>query len=183
MRKGNQFIAYKVFYATQQTAWTFLYDFLFEQRKLFWYAFHDQTCRYRGCEPLVLACPGCSASLECPPIFNSICSSISQKPTDSQAERPAIEFWHKLTCPKCPEEAAVGKLSPALLANQVKIFYCTPSPVKKLRNRHTLDYTTPLLRNVGMSFFIYLTLAGEEASWEVCFNILQRTNVGMHFLP
>nr|GMD49750.1 DNA polymerase alpha catalytic subunit [Ipomoea batatas] len=80
----------------------------------------DDEERYRGCEPLILACPGCSASLECLSIFNSICSSISQKPTDSQAERPAIEFWHKLTCPKCPEEAAVGKLSPALLANQVK---------------------------------------------------------------
>ncbi|CAH9145538.1 unnamed protein product [Cuscuta epithymum] len=76
--------------------------------------------RYQGCEPLVLMCPGCSASIECPSIFNSICSSISQKPADLQSEKPAVEFWHKLQCPKCPEESGTGKLSPSLLANQVK---------------------------------------------------------------
>ncbi|RAL40757.1 hypothetical protein DM860_008455 [Cuscuta australis] len=80
----------------------------------------DDVERYRGCEPLIMVCPDCSTSLECPPIFNSVCSSISQKPTDLQAERPSIEFWHKLQCPKCPKEPGAGKLQPSCLANQVK---------------------------------------------------------------
>ncbi|KAL3525683.1 hypothetical protein ACH5RR_014055 [Cinchona calisaya] len=77
----------------------------------------DDKERYRGCEPLVLSCPSCSTSFDCPPLFSSICSSISQKPADSQAPG---NFWLKLHCPTCSEEGDQGRISPALIANQVK---------------------------------------------------------------
>lgn len=73
-------------------------------------------CRYRGCEPLVLSCPSCLCSFNCPPLISSICSIIRHKPTDLDL---GSNFWLKLSCPKCPEDGDKGRMSPALLANQV----------------------------------------------------------------
>ncbi|XP_024931872.2 DNA polymerase alpha catalytic subunit isoform X1 [Ziziphus jujuba] len=80
----------------------------------------DDEERYNGCEPLVLSCPSCSSTFDCPVIFSSICKSINEKPTSSQADESSCNFWHGLRCPKCPEGGDVGKLSPAMIANQVK---------------------------------------------------------------
>ncbi|CAI9754278.1 unnamed protein product [Fraxinus pennsylvanica] len=81
-------------------------------------ALNDEE-RYRGCEPLILSCPSCSSTFNCPPIFSSICALIAQKPADAQAGS-ASNFWLKLRCPKCPEEGDGGRMSPPLIANQVK---------------------------------------------------------------
>ncbi|CAA2966660.1 DNA polymerase alpha catalytic subunit [Olea europaea subsp. europaea] len=81
-------------------------------------ALNDEE-RYRGCEPLILSCPSCSSTFNCPPIFSSICALITQKPADTQAGS-ACNFWLKLHCPKCPEEGDGGRMSPSLIANQVK---------------------------------------------------------------
>ncbi|KAL8477076.1 hypothetical protein ACS0TY_029401 [Phlomoides rotata] len=81
-------------------------------------ALHDEE-RYRGCEPLVLSCPSCSGTFECSPILNSICTLINTKPEDMQAGS-TNDFWHKLRCPKCPDEGDKGIISPAIIANQVK---------------------------------------------------------------
>ncbi|GMY11780.1 DNA polymerase alpha catalytic subunit [Fagus crenata] len=80
----------------------------------------DDEERYRGCEPLILSCPSCSGTFDCPAVFSSICMSISDKPTKPQVEDSACNFWQRLCCPKCPEEGTVGRISPALIANQVK---------------------------------------------------------------
>ncbi|XP_027078338.2 DNA polymerase alpha catalytic subunit [Coffea arabica] len=77
----------------------------------------DDEERYRGCEPLVLSCPSCSSSFDCPPLFSSLCSLISQKPADSQAPG---NFWLKLRCQLCSVEGDQGRISPAMIANQVK---------------------------------------------------------------
>ncbi|XP_054824492.1 DNA polymerase alpha catalytic subunit isoform X2 [Prosopis cineraria] len=74
--------------------------------------------RYKGCEPLVLSCPSCSGTFDCPSIFKSICES--EKPTSSGMEESSYNFWRKLRCPKCPEEDGVARISPAMIANQVK---------------------------------------------------------------
>ncbi|XP_075654619.1 DNA polymerase alpha catalytic subunit [Castanea sativa] len=80
----------------------------------------DDEERYRGCEPLILSCPSCSGTFDCPAVFSSICMSISDKPAKPQVEDPPCNFWQRLRCPKCPEEGTVGRISPALIANQVK---------------------------------------------------------------
>ncbi|XP_008241474.1 PREDICTED: DNA polymerase alpha catalytic subunit [Prunus mume] len=80
----------------------------------------DDEERYQGCEPLILACPSCSGTFDCPIILNSISKSITGKSTRPQAEESTIDFWHQLRCPKCPGEGDVGRLSPAMIANQVK---------------------------------------------------------------
>ncbi|CAL0331796.1 unnamed protein product [Lupinus luteus] len=80
----------------------------------------DDEERYRGCEPLVLSCPSCSGTFDCPPVFKSICLLGSGKPTNPGMEDSNYNFWHKLQCSKCPEEGGAGRISPAMLANQVK---------------------------------------------------------------
>ncbi|XP_047315516.1 DNA polymerase alpha catalytic subunit [Impatiens glandulifera] len=82
----------------------------------------DDDDRYRDCEPLVLSCPSCSGSFECPTIFSSVCSIIKQQElTDPKTEEePSNSFWHKLRCTKCPGEGDMGIISPASIANQVK---------------------------------------------------------------
>ncbi|KAH6838068.1 DNA-directed DNA polymerase [Perilla frutescens var. hirtella] len=79
----------------------------------------DDEERYRGCEPLVLSCPSCSGTFGCSPILTSVCTLINTKPADVQTGS-TNDFWHKLRCPKCPEEGDVGRISPAVIANQVK---------------------------------------------------------------
>ncbi|KAM5577509.1 DNA polymerase alpha catalytic subunit [Rosa sericea] len=80
----------------------------------------DDEERYRDCESLILACPSCSGTFDCPAIFNSIAKSINEKPTRPQGEESSSDFWCRLRCPKCPEEGDVGRLSPVMIANQVK---------------------------------------------------------------
>ncbi|XP_062101961.1 DNA polymerase alpha catalytic subunit [Humulus lupulus] len=80
----------------------------------------DDEERYRGCEPLSMSCPSCSGSFECPAIFNSICKSVKENLTRPQEEESTSNFWQRLCCPKCPGEGDAGKLSPAMIANQVK---------------------------------------------------------------
>ncbi|XP_061341474.1 DNA polymerase alpha catalytic subunit [Gastrolobium bilobum] len=79
----------------------------------------DDEERYRGCEPLVLSCPSCSGTFDCPPVFKSICLLGSEKPTSLGTEESDYIFWRKLCCPKCPEDSG-GRICPAMIANQVK---------------------------------------------------------------
>ncbi|KAK9713540.1 hypothetical protein RND81_06G034100 [Saponaria officinalis] len=81
----------------------------------------DDEERYQGCEPLSLSCPTCSSSYDCPSIFSSLCKTIKDKPNEAaQPEEPTSDFWQRLRCPKCPEEGDVGRISPVMIANQVK---------------------------------------------------------------
>ncbi|KAJ7952842.1 DNA polymerase [Quillaja saponaria] len=72
--------------------------------------------RYRGCEPLIFSCPSCSGAFDCPAVFSSLRTLIIEK----HVEESVINFWQKLRCPKCPQEGDVGRMSPAMIANQVK---------------------------------------------------------------
>uniref|UniRef100_A0A803KXY4 DNA polymerase n=1 Tax=Chenopodium quinoa TaxID=63459 RepID=A0A803KXY4_CHEQI len=80
----------------------------------------DDEDRYQDCEPLILSCPSCSGSFDCPSIFSSLCKSVAEKPNEAQPEKSTSKFCHRLRCPKCPEEGDVGQISPAMIANQVK---------------------------------------------------------------
>ncbi|KOM56825.1 hypothetical protein LR48_Vigan10g271700 [Vigna angularis] len=74
--------------------------------------------RYRGCEPLVLSCPSCSGTFDCPPVSKYICCLLESGMTTSvSTEESDFNFWRKLCCPKCSEDI---KISPAMIANQVK---------------------------------------------------------------
>ncbi|KAG2265183.1 hypothetical protein Bca52824_072262, partial [Brassica carinata] len=73
--------------------------------------------RYKSCEPLALACPNCSAAFNCPSITSSVYASISKK---SETEESDSTFWLKLQCPKCEPEGSTGRISPAMISNQVK---------------------------------------------------------------
>ncbi|CAJ2659295.1 unnamed protein product [Trifolium pratense] len=79
----------------------------------------DDEERYWGCESLVLSCPSCSGTFDCPPVFKSICMLGNEKPTSLGAEESDYNFCRKLCCPKCFENG-VGRISPAMIANQVK---------------------------------------------------------------
>ncbi|KAJ8764232.1 hypothetical protein K2173_005972 [Erythroxylum novogranatense] len=83
------------------------------------FAINDDE-RYRSCEPLVLTCPSCSSTFECPAVFNSISSLLDGKSIDASGDQSKFNFWHRMRCPKCPEEADLGRMSPAMIANQVK---------------------------------------------------------------
>lgn len=72
--------------------------------------------RYHGCEPLILSCPSCSSTFDCPTVYSSVDKTNNGKPE----EEPANSFWNKLHCPKCPEEGDVGRMSSSMIANQVK---------------------------------------------------------------
>nr|KYP66832.1 DNA polymerase alpha catalytic subunit [Cajanus cajan] len=78
----------------------------------------DDEERYRRCEPLILTCPSCFGTFDCPPVFKSICCLLgSEKPAGVISEESDYNFWRKLCCPKCPEDV---KISPAMISNQVK---------------------------------------------------------------
>lgn len=83
------------------------------------FVFLELNCRYQSCEPLILSCPSCSGTFHCPPVFSSICTSILEKSKNPQIEESISNFWHRLCCPKCPEEGDLGRISPATMANQV----------------------------------------------------------------
>ncbi|KAF5736157.1 putative DNA polymerase alpha catalytic subunit [Tripterygium wilfordii] len=76
--------------------------------------------RYQDCEPLILSCPSCFVTFNCPAVFTYLCMSISEKPTKPQIDESTYNFWRVLRCPKCPEEGDMGRMSPAMIANQVK---------------------------------------------------------------
>ncbi|CAA0840971.1 DNA polymerase alpha catalytic subunit [Striga hermonthica] len=103
----------------------------------------DDEERYRGCSPLVLSCPSCSGTFECSPIFSSVYALINTKPTDKQ---PANNFWHNLRCPNCPAEKDGGRISPAIIANQVKRqaegFMATYYKGVMMCDDETCNYTT-----------------------------------------
>ncbi|CAK7337695.1 unnamed protein product [Dovyalis caffra] len=80
----------------------------------------DDDERYRSCEPLILSCPSCSGTFDCPAVFSSVCTSILEKSKTPQIEESTSNFWRRLRCPKCPEEGDLGRISPAMMANQVK---------------------------------------------------------------
>ncbi|XVF61189.1 hypothetical protein PTKIN_Ptkin08bG0110100 [Pterospermum kingtungense] len=79
----------------------------------------DDKERYQGCEPLTLSCPSCSGTFDCPAVFSSICM-IGEKGAKMQQEESTCNFWRKLRCPKCPQEGDMGRMSPGMIANQVK---------------------------------------------------------------
>nr|XP_043631104.1 DNA polymerase alpha catalytic subunit [Erigeron canadensis] len=74
----------------------------------------DDEERYRGCEPLILSCPGCSGTFDCPSVLSYIRTVILEKSTDLDPSSNN-SFWHKLCCPKCQVE-----VPPVSIANQVK---------------------------------------------------------------
>ncbi|KAI4314977.1 hypothetical protein L6164_027831 [Bauhinia variegata] len=80
----------------------------------------DDEERYRGCEPLVLSCPSCSGTFECPSVFESLCLLGSEKQTNLDIKESNHNFWRKLRCPKCSDENDASRISPAMIANQVK---------------------------------------------------------------
>ncbi|KAL2520250.1 DNA polymerase alpha catalytic subunit [Forsythia ovata] len=126
-------------------------------------ALNDEE-RYRGCEPLILSCPSCSSTFNCPPIFSSICALIAKKPAETQAGS-ASDFWLKLRCPKCPEEGDGGRMSPSLIANQVKRqaerFMSTYYQGLMMCDDETCNYTTRSLN---------LRLLGDSNRGTVCPN-------------
>ncbi|XP_020880937.1 DNA polymerase alpha catalytic subunit [Arabidopsis lyrata subsp. lyrata] len=76
--------------------------------------------RYKSCEPLALTCPSCSTAFNCPSITSSVCASINKRPATPETEESDSTFWLKLHCPKCQQEDSTGRISPAMIANQVK---------------------------------------------------------------
>ncbi|XP_074303278.1 DNA polymerase alpha catalytic subunit-like isoform X1 [Silene latifolia] len=72
--------------------------------------------RYHGCQPLTLSCPSCSSTFDCPSIFSSLRKLTIEKPN----EESDSNIWQRLRCPKCPEEGDVGRISPMMIANQIK---------------------------------------------------------------
>ncbi|KAM7251032.1 hypothetical protein ACFE04_022915 [Oxalis oulophora] len=80
----------------------------------------DDEERYKGCDPLTLSCPSCSSTIDCQAVFSSVCKSINEKSTKPESEECSSSFWYKMRCPRCPEDGNAGKLSRAIIANQVK---------------------------------------------------------------
>ncbi|XP_058109892.1 DNA polymerase alpha catalytic subunit [Magnolia sinica] len=81
----------------------------------------DDDERYQGCEPLWLSCPSCSSTFECSAVSSLVLNSSNENPTDSQAEKePSSSFWCRMRCPRCPDEGDGNRISPVMIANQVK---------------------------------------------------------------
>ncbi|KAK3162584.1 hypothetical protein QOZ80_1BG0091200 [Eleusine coracana subsp. coracana] len=81
----------------------------------------DEDERYRGCEPLHLSCPSCSSTFDCPPVSSLITSSSSANTSDPNEGKDATaNFWHCMRCPRCPENVDDSRISPHVLANQMK---------------------------------------------------------------
>ncbi|KAL6007618.1 hypothetical protein ACLOJK_033117 [Asimina triloba] len=81
----------------------------------------DDDERYRGCEPLWLSCPSCSGTIECPAVSSFLVNSSENQNSDSPAEKESTNhFWRRLCCPRCPDEGDGNRISPLMMANQVK---------------------------------------------------------------
>ncbi|XP_020584003.1 LOW QUALITY PROTEIN: DNA polymerase alpha catalytic subunit [Phalaenopsis equestris] len=77
--------------------------------------------RYHGCKPLRLSCPSCSSSFDCPPVSSFFSSRSNESTSDSQAElKSDVNFWHRMRCSRCPDDVDGCKITPAMIANQVK---------------------------------------------------------------
>ncbi|CAN1764594.1 DNA polymerase alpha catalytic subunit, partial [Linum perenne] len=79
----------------------------------------SSNVRYQSCEPLTLSCPSCSNTFDCPAIFPSIYKCSDGTATEAQPEESTSNFWRTMRCPKCPEDGNLGRISPAMIANQV----------------------------------------------------------------
>ncbi|XP_010912024.2 DNA polymerase alpha catalytic subunit [Elaeis guineensis] len=81
----------------------------------------DDDERYRGCEPLQLSCPSCSSTFECPPVSSLLSTSSSRNSLELQVEKETdCNFWRRMHCTRCPDDVDGSRISPAMLANQVK---------------------------------------------------------------
>ncbi|KAG8054614.1 hypothetical protein GUJ93_ZPchr0001g30249 [Zizania palustris] len=80
----------------------------------------DEDERYCGCEPLRLSCPSCSTTFECPPISSLIASYSTGSVSDPNEGHATVNFWHRMRCPRCPDDIDECRVSPAVLANQMK---------------------------------------------------------------
>ncbi|KAF8717128.1 hypothetical protein HU200_026243 [Digitaria exilis] len=81
----------------------------------------DEDERYRGCEPLRLSCPSCSGTFDCPPVSSLIASASATSVSDSDEGKDATtNFWRRMRCPRCPDNIDDSRISPPVLANQMK---------------------------------------------------------------
>ncbi|OAY65117.1 DNA polymerase alpha catalytic subunit [Ananas comosus] len=80
----------------------------------------DDDERYKGCEPLRLSCPSCSSTFNCPPVSSLLSASSNKSQSDSQTEEPSHNFWQRMRCPRCPDDIDGSRVSPVMLANQIK---------------------------------------------------------------
>ncbi|KAK8938032.1 DNA polymerase alpha catalytic subunit [Platanthera guangdongensis] len=81
----------------------------------------DEDDRFNGCEPLWLSCPSCSSSFECPPVSTLFSSRNNENISGLQAEYASdVNFWNRMRCPRCPDDVDSCKITPAIIANQVK---------------------------------------------------------------
>uniref|UniRef100_A0A0E0JRI1 DNA polymerase n=1 Tax=Oryza punctata TaxID=4537 RepID=A0A0E0JRI1_ORYPU len=81
----------------------------------------DEDERYRGCEPLRLSCPSCSTTFDCPPVSSLIIGSSSGNVSNpNEGNDATINFWRRMRCPRCPDDTDESRVSPAVLANQMK---------------------------------------------------------------
>ncbi|KAF8689614.1 hypothetical protein HU200_041727 [Digitaria exilis] len=81
----------------------------------------DEDERYRGCEPLLLSCPSCSGTFDCPPVSSLIASASATSVSDSDEGKDATtNFWRRVRCPRCPDNIDDSRISPPVLANQMK---------------------------------------------------------------
>ncbi|XP_052167722.1 DNA polymerase alpha catalytic subunit [Oryza glaberrima] len=81
----------------------------------------DEDERYRGCEPLRLSCPSCSTTFDCPPVSSLIIGSSSGNVSNpNEGNDASINFWRRMRCPRCPDDTDESRVSPAVLANQMK---------------------------------------------------------------
>ncbi|XP_072964180.1 DNA polymerase alpha catalytic subunit [Typha angustifolia] len=81
----------------------------------------DEDQRYHGCEPLRLSCPCCSSTFECPPVSSllSMSSNVSQ-PDSETGKECNRNFWCRMRCLRCSDDVDGCRISPAMLANQIK---------------------------------------------------------------
>lgn len=83
----------------------------------------DDDDRYQGCQPLILPCPSCSGTFDCPSIFSFLCKLVTEKPNEAQPEESSSNILHRLRCRECLEsqdKGDVGRISPVMIVNQVK---------------------------------------------------------------
>ncbi|KAL6840254.1 hypothetical protein ACP4OV_030064 [Aristida adscensionis] len=81
----------------------------------------DEDERYRGCDPLRLSCPSCSSTFDCPPVSSLITSSSTASVSDTNEGNDATaNFWRRMRCPRCPDSVDESRISPPMLANQMK---------------------------------------------------------------
>ncbi|CAM6100645.1 unnamed protein product [Calypogeia fissa] len=79
----------------------------------------DDDDRYRHCEPLELVCPQCTKLYQ----FSGVSHILAERPAEgaeSNGTNHSIVSDELLRCPDCTRDGCSQKLSPGMLANQVK---------------------------------------------------------------